>query len=247
MQGEQDVDTDEVAQAVLDVVRSTSCGACLVWAKADAVIVSLKERFPEQRAGYIVMNDTAAARAAGLHLPNRMPHVEALGVHYAMVDPVLVADAQSRGKQVLAWTANTVGGLGGAQGGVARPGWRLHLRAGQLAGTSAGHQLEGWPGLPGRQAVTGAACSRKAAAVAAAWPSSQAPQAVASLPARCVPCTACHLPLTCCCLLLLCWAQASMMRSVLDAGVDAIVTNHPRKLQAAIQSRLRKCEEQRRR
>lgn len=38
---------------------------------------------------------------------------------------------------------------------------------------------------------------------------------------------------------------AGMMRSILDAGgAHAVVTNHPRKLQAAIDSRTRRCRQQ---
>lgn len=38
---------------------------------------------------------------------------------------------------------------------------------------------------------------------------------------------------------------AGMMRAVLDAGVEAVVTNHPRKLQEAVDSRLLRCRQQR--
>jgi glycerophosphoryl diester phosphodiesterase len=36
---------------------------------------------------------------------------------------------------------------------------------------------------------------------------------------------------------------AGMMRAVLDAGVDAVVTNHPQKLAEALRSRLLRCQE----
>lgn len=137
------VGPEALARAVVAAVRRAGCGACMVWAKEDAVVEAVKSLFPDQAVGCIVMNETEAARREGMGAPFRLLQAEVLGVHHAMVDRQLVAEAQARGKQVLAWTANT----------------------------------------------------------------------------------------------------ARMMRVALDAGVDAIVTDRPRRLQHAIEVRQRKCQE----
>lgn len=37
-----------------------------IWAKSDAVVQQVKRHLPHQRTGYVVMNETAAARADGM-------------------------------------------------------------------------------------------------------------------------------------------------------------------------------------
>ena len=108
----------------------------------------VKELSPGQAVGYVVLNETAAARAAGMHRLLRLQELEGgaevVALHHAMASsPAVTQSARDAGKRVHAWTANT----------------------------------------------------------------------------------------------------ASMMAGVLDAGVDAVVTNHPRKLREAIDSRLRRCQE----
>eukprot|EP00887_Chlorella_sp_A99_P003379 scaffold7.g3379.t1 len=126
------VGPEALARAVVAAVRRAGCGACMVWAKEDAVVEAVKSLFPDQASGApaagpaglnglcargggtartavgcIVMNETEAARREGMGAPFRLLQAEVLGVHHAMVDRQLVAEAQARGKQVLAWTANT--------------------------------------------------------------------------------------------------------------------------------------------
>ncbi|KAL4425242.1 hypothetical protein ABPG75_009258 [Micractinium tetrahymenae] len=140
-QAGEEVDEDVMAQEVVNLVQRIGCRQCLVWAKSDVVVRLVKELLPGQPVGYVVMNETAAARAAGMHRLLRMPGAEVVALHYAMATHQVTARVHAARKQAHAWTANTAG----------------------------------------------------------------------------------------------------MMRAVLDAGVDAVVTNHPRRLADAIASRLRRC------
>lgn len=47
--------------------------------------------------GYIVMNETAEARAAGMHVPLRMGAPAVAGVHHAMVHPQLLDQLHGAG------------------------------------------------------------------------------------------------------------------------------------------------------
>lgn len=65
-----------MAQEMVDLVARTACRACLVWAKSDAVVRTVKELSPGVRVGYVVMNETAAARSRGMHHVLRMDEAE---------------------------------------------------------------------------------------------------------------------------------------------------------------------------
>jgi glycerophosphoryl diester phosphodiesterase len=144
------LEAELMAQSVYDVFKITNCGQyCMVWAKSDAFISQMKSIDNRQRVGLVVLNETSAARTAGLHEPLRLQHLgtEVTGVHYSMATVELTQLLQSAGKKVYYWTANS----------------------------------------------------------------------------------------------------ASMMKSVLDAGADAVVTSYPRKLTTALQSRAAACARERRR
>jgi glycerophosphoryl diester phosphodiesterase len=102
---------DAVAQAVVDALRAAGCGpACMVWAKSDAVVATVKALAPSQRVGLVVTNDTAEARAAGMHRPLRLPGLASVvGVHYGMATAELAAQARGAGLEVHVWTANSAG------------------------------------------------------------------------------------------------------------------------------------------
>ncbi|GFH15302.1 GP-PDE domain-containing protein, partial [Haematococcus lacustris] len=94
------VDSEQVAAAVVQLVHDTRCSNCLVWAKTDEALS------PGQRAGFILMNETADARAAGMHLPLRLQAAEVVGAHHAMVDEVTLQLLRTHGKQLFTWTIN---------------------------------------------------------------------------------------------------------------------------------------------
>ncbi|KAJ9520169.1 hypothetical protein QJQ45_030084, partial [Haematococcus lacustris] len=143
------VDSEQVAAAVVQLVHDTRCSNCLVWAKTDEVgqsvahkpgeaaglllillllllvaqVVSLiKALSPGQRAGFILMNETADARAAGMHLPLRLQvrlagsplllltcplqAAEVVGAHHTMVDEATLQLLRTHGKQLFTWTIN---------------------------------------------------------------------------------------------------------------------------------------------
>ncbi|KAJ9519867.1 hypothetical protein QJQ45_014600 [Haematococcus lacustris] len=128
------VDSEQVAAAVVQLVHDTRCSNCLVWAKTDEVgqsvayepgeaaglllllllllllvaqVVSLiKALSPGQRAGFILMNETADARAAGMHLPLRLQAPEVVGAHHTMVDEATLQLLRTHGKQLFTWTIN---------------------------------------------------------------------------------------------------------------------------------------------
>ncbi len=51
----------------------------------------VKELLPGQPVGYVVMNETAAARAAGMHRLLRMPEAEVVALHFAMASQEVTA------------------------------------------------------------------------------------------------------------------------------------------------------------
>ncbi|KAL6761677.1 PLC-like phosphodiesterase [Haematococcus lacustris] len=100
------VDSEQVAAAVVQLVHDTRCSNCLVWAKTDEVVSLIKALSPGQRAGFILMNETADARAAGMHLPLRLQAPEVVGAHHAMVDEATLQLLRTHGKQLFTWTIN---------------------------------------------------------------------------------------------------------------------------------------------
>jgi glycerophosphoryl diester phosphodiesterase len=59
------------------------------------------------RAGFVLMNDSVAARQAGMHrLGGRLPGTAVVAAHWAIADEALVAAARRRGLAVFGWTAN---------------------------------------------------------------------------------------------------------------------------------------------
>jgi hypothetical protein len=157
---------------------------------------------PALPVGYVVLNETAAARAAGSHSLLRLPAAEVVALHYAMAsDGGVTAAARAAGKQVCA------GGGAEARPAFLPPAPLLAVAAATLA-----------PPLK-----TASLCQLGRTPARPAHPSPPAP------PRQVHAWTA---------------NTAGMMRGVLDAGVDAVVTNHPRKLQAAIDSRVAACQRQ---
>ncbi|MEW5309170.1 MAG: hypothetical protein WDW38_001075 [Sanguina aurantia] len=100
------VDEEVLAQLLVQLCYTTQCSNCLVWAKSDVIVQRIKELSPGQRVGFIVMNETAEAVAAGMHLPLRMLEPEVVGMHHAMVDTEMVQLLHEKGKRVLVWTIN---------------------------------------------------------------------------------------------------------------------------------------------
>ena len=76
MQLGEDQDEDVIAEQLVQLVHDTGCSNCLIWAKSDRVVRRVKALSPGQRAGYIVMNETKAARRAGMHEPLRLQEPE---------------------------------------------------------------------------------------------------------------------------------------------------------------------------
>ena len=60
-----------------DLVDRLGCRRCMAWSKSDAVVSHIKAASPELRVGYVVVNETAAQRAAGLDRLLRLPSAEA--------------------------------------------------------------------------------------------------------------------------------------------------------------------------
>lgn len=75
-QGGRPTDEALVAQEVADLVDRVGCRRCMAWSKSDAVVARIKTASPELRVGYVVVNETAAHRAAGLHRLLRLPSAE---------------------------------------------------------------------------------------------------------------------------------------------------------------------------
>lgn len=113
-----------MARAVADVLRATGCGnKCVVWAKHDAVMVSIKDINNDQLVGRVIVNDTKSARALGMQhaWENRAGVAEIAGLHWEMALPSFVSElrqpqntlqrsANSKTfsyKRVIVWNANT--------------------------------------------------------------------------------------------------------------------------------------------
>jgi hypothetical protein len=92
------VDGDVLSQAVVDLVESACASQCLVWAKADAIVRLLKELRPALRVGFVVINETVAARNAGMDNYLRVPEAEVIALHYGMAG--VAPEAERAGKQV---------------------------------------------------------------------------------------------------------------------------------------------------
>ncbi|GAB4815609.1 hypothetical protein N2152v2_008065 [Parachlorella kessleri] len=110
LQGGEEQDADVLAQQVVDLVSGQAgCrgGRCLVWAKSDSLVAAVKELAPWLPVGYVVLNETAEARAAGMARLLRLPQAEVVALHHALASPATTAQARAAGKQVHAWTANT--------------------------------------------------------------------------------------------------------------------------------------------
>lgn len=88
---------------VLTAVREAACDECILWAKEDALVREVVRRGLGSRAGFVVMNHTADARARGMHRLGRVPGASVAAVHWTMADPRLVASSRMR---VFGWTAN---------------------------------------------------------------------------------------------------------------------------------------------
>ncbi|PRW33921.1 glycerophosphodiester phosphodiesterase GDPD4 isoform X1 [Chlorella sorokiniana] len=102
-------DSKALAAQLVDLVAQTGCSQCLVWAKSDALVKQVKELSPDQPVGYIVMNETAAAREAGMHRLLRLPRAEVAALHHSMASGEVMQKLHAAGQRVHAWTANTAG------------------------------------------------------------------------------------------------------------------------------------------
>eukprot|EP00951_Prasinocladus_malaysianus_P005614 scaffold39614_cov51-Prasinocladus_malaysianus.AAC.1 len=79
------IDQQQVAVAVADLVKSTGCQSCLVWAKQDSIVQLVKATLPETAAGYIVMNEGLAAMEDGMHLPLRLNAPEVASLSFVTI------------------------------------------------------------------------------------------------------------------------------------------------------------------
>ncbi|KAI7843450.1 hypothetical protein COHA_002928 [Chlorella ohadii] len=104
-----EADEKVLAAAVVDLIAHTDCRQCLVWAKSDGLVQRVKELSPAQPVGYIVLNETAAAREAGMHRLLRLPRAEVAALHHSMADAEVTQKLRAAGQRVHAWTANTAG------------------------------------------------------------------------------------------------------------------------------------------
>lgn len=103
-------EAETMAQAVFDTLRSIKCGKrCMIWAKSDKIAASVKALDSAQRVGLVVMNETNAARAAGMDKPLRLGSlgIEVAGVHYGMANHELAHQLRSAQREVHVWTANS--------------------------------------------------------------------------------------------------------------------------------------------
>ena len=150
LQGGEDVEEDVMAQEVVNLIARTACRQCLVWAKSDLLIRLVKELDPLQAVGYVVLNETAAARAAGMHRLLRMPQAEVVALHFAMASAEVVQVGAGRaggwvgGRRACVCVIRWVGGLAGDCFPVAGTAWGWQGRSGKHAGrqpsTQAGAQ-----------------------------------------------------------------------------------------------------------
>uniref|UniRef100_A0A7S0V1P6 glycerophosphodiester phosphodiesterase n=1 Tax=Polytomella parva TaxID=51329 RepID=A0A7S0V1P6_9CHLO len=100
-------DVPELAEAVMKLLYVTQCADCLVWAKDDGLVQLLKRLSPGQMMGHIAMNCTKDSSA--LHMDDifRIQNTEVIGMHYDMVDEVVVRQIQNKGKVLYTWTVNS--------------------------------------------------------------------------------------------------------------------------------------------
>ncbi len=115
--GDEGGEAAAMAAAVVAALRSARCGRrCLVWAKADAVAAAVKALDTSHRVGLVVVNGTAAARAAGLDRPLRAASLgaEVAGVHYAMASASLASQLRRAGREMHVWTADAAGMMAAA-------------------------------------------------------------------------------------------------------------------------------------
>jgi len=99
-----------MAQAAFDLLKITNCGEyCMTWSKSDKFVAAMKNLDSNQRVGLVVLNETNAARTAGMHEPLRLRHLgaEVAGVHYRMATAELTKLLQQAKREVYIWTANT--------------------------------------------------------------------------------------------------------------------------------------------
>jgi glycerophosphoryl diester phosphodiesterase len=103
-------EAEVMAQAVYDLLKATNCGQyCMTWSKSDIFVAAMKNLDTRQRVGLVVLNETNAARTAGMHEPLRLKHVnaEVAGVHYRMVTVELITLVRKAKMEIYIWTANT--------------------------------------------------------------------------------------------------------------------------------------------
>ena len=111
--GIEDENVREMVDGVKQLVRETpGCmEKCVVWAKSDAVIKAMGAELPGVRLGMTVMNETQESRDLGLDRLSRLDDAKAppawVAMHWEMVSEEIVARAQTLGKRVFGWTANT--------------------------------------------------------------------------------------------------------------------------------------------
>ena len=76
-------------------------GTAQFWAKSDALVEETNRiSSGTTRTGYVVMNQTAAARAEGMHRLERIEDSAVVAVYYGMVDAAFVDRAHRAGKEV---------------------------------------------------------------------------------------------------------------------------------------------------
>lgn len=173
----------------------------------------VKELLPGQPVGYVVMNETAAARTAGMHRLLRIAEAEVVALHYAMASQGVTA----------------VGACATENPPKPHPpalAPNLPPACSRSSETAAHPLFSSASGPPVASAVPGCGahvlgslrgCRSQRGASVAPPP---APQRAHAARKRVHAWTA---------------NTAGMMRTVLDAGVDAVVTNHPQRW-ASLQS-----------
>lgn len=98
--------SDGFAGMLLDAIADSGCEECLIWAKEDGIVREVVHLGHGPRAGFVLMNETAAARSSGMHKLSRMNGATVVAAHWTMVDAELVRAAKARGLRVYGWTAN---------------------------------------------------------------------------------------------------------------------------------------------
>jgi len=107
---EETLEAEVMAQAAFDLLQTSNCGQyCMTWSKSDAFVAAMKNLDYSQRVGLVVLNETIAARTAGMHEPLRLQHLgaEVAGVHYRMATAELTTLLREAKREVHIWTANT--------------------------------------------------------------------------------------------------------------------------------------------